>query len=61
MSVNITGLKLLNNDTESGESVTVGNHNSELISAMKSLQYGDESFSLPVEASGGVVTILVLI
>lgn len=31
----------------------MGVHKSEFIVSMKSLQYGDESFSLPVEASGG--------
>ena len=39
---------------ESREPVPVGNHNLEFISAVKSLQYGDESLSLPVEASGDV-------
>ena len=39
---------------ESGESVPVGNHKSELISAVKSLQYGEQSLALPVEASGDV-------
>ena len=32
----------------------MGNHNLELISAVKSLQYGDESLAFPVEASGDV-------
>ena len=41
-------------NTESGEPVPVGNHKSELISAVKSLQYGDESLALPVESSGDV-------
>ena len=39
---------------ESGEPVPVGNHNSELISAVKSFQYGYESFPFPVEAPGDV-------
>ena len=39
---------------EAGEAVPVGNHKSELISAMKSLQYGEQSLALPVEASGDV-------
>ena len=43
---------------ESGEAVPVGNHNLELISAVKPLQYGDESLSLPVEASGDVGDVL---
>ena len=40
--------------SESGESVPVGNHKSELISAVKSLQYGYKSLALPVESSGDV-------
>ena len=41
---------------ESGpcEPVAVGNHNTELISLVKSFQYGEESFALPVEASADV-------
>ena len=39
---------------EAGQTVSVGNHKSELISAVKPLQYGEQSFSLPVEASGDV-------
>ena len=39
---------------ESGESVPVGNHESELISAVRPLQYGDESLAFPVEAPGDV-------
>ena len=39
---------------ESGKPVPVGNHKSELIPAVKPLQYGEQSFSLPVEASGDV-------
>ena len=39
---------------EPGEPVPVGNHKSELISAVKSLQYGEQSFAFPVESSGGV-------
>ena len=30
----------------------MGNHNIELISAMQSFQYGEQSFALPVEATG---------
>ena len=41
-------------NTESGEPVPVGNHKSELISAVKSLQYGYKSLALPVESSGDV-------
>ena len=40
--------------SESGEPVLVGDHNSEFISAVKPLQYGDESSSLPGESTGGV-------
>ena len=32
----------------------MGNHKSELISAVKSLQYGEQSLAFPVEASGDV-------
>ena len=39
---------------ESGESAPVGNHNLELISAAKSLQYGEESLAFPFESTGGV-------
>ena len=39
---------------ESGEAVPVGNHKRELISPMKSLQYGEQSLALPVESSGNV-------
>ena len=39
---------------ESGEPVPVGNHKSEFISAVKSLQYGYKSLALPVESSGDV-------
>ena len=39
---------------ESGEAVPVGNHKCELISPLKSLQYGEQSLSLPVESSGNV-------
>ena len=35
---------------EPGQSVPVGNHNLELISPMQSLQYGEQSPALPVEA-----------
>ena len=41
-------------NTESGEPVPVGNHKSELISAVKSLQYGYKSLALPIESSGDV-------
>ena len=37
-----------------GKPVSVGNHNSELIAAVKSLQYGDKSFSAEIEASADV-------
>ena len=39
---------------EAGESVPVGNHKIELISAVKSFQYGDESLAFPVESAGDV-------
>ena len=39
---------------ESGEAVPVGNHKSEFISAVKSLQYGEQSLAFPVEPSGDV-------
>ena len=39
---------------EAGEAVPVGNHKRELISAVKPLQYGDESLAFPVEASGDI-------
>ena len=39
---------------EPGEPVPVGNHKSEFISAVKSLQYGYKSLALPVESSGDV-------
>ena len=39
---------------EPGESVPVGNHNLELISAGKPLQYGEQALALTVEASGDV-------
>ena len=32
----------------------MGNHNIELIAPMQSLQYGEQSFALPVEATGHV-------
>ena len=32
----------------------MGNHNLELISAMKSLQYGEQALALPVESTGDV-------
>ena len=41
-------------ESEPCESVAVGNHNTELISLVKSFQYGEESFALPVEASADV-------
>ena len=40
--------------SEPSEPVPVGNHKSELISAVKSLQYGYKSLALPVESSGDV-------
>ena len=40
--------------SEPSEPVPVGNHKSELISAVKSLQYGYKSPALPVESSGDV-------
>ncbi len=40
--------------SESGEPVPVGNHKSEFIASVKSLQYGEQSLSFPVEASGDV-------
>ena len=39
---------------ESGEPVPMGNHNLELISAVKSLQYGEQALALPVESTGDV-------
>ena len=39
---------------EPGQSVPMGNHNIELIAAMQSFQYGEQSFALPVEATGHV-------
>ena len=39
---------------EAGQTVSVGNHKSELISAVKPLQYGEQSLAFPVEASGDV-------
>ena len=41
-------------ESEPREPVAVGNHNTELISLVKSFQYGEESFALPVEASADV-------
>ena len=41
-------------ESEPCEPVAVGNHNTELISLVKSFQYGEESFALPVEASADV-------
>ena len=38
-------------ESEPCEAVAVGNHNAELISLVKSFQYGEQSFALPVEAS----------
>ena len=40
--------------SESGESVPVGNHKSEFISAVKSFQYGEQSLAFPVESTGDV-------
>ena len=39
---------------EAGESVPVGNHKMEFIPSMKSFQYGDEPFALPVEAPADI-------
>ena len=39
---------------EPGQSVPVGNHKLELIAPMESLQYGEQSPSLPVEPTGDV-------
>ena len=39
---------------EPGQSVPMGNHNIELIPALQSFQYGEQSFALPVEATGHV-------
>ena len=39
---------------EAGESVPVGNHKFELIAAMKSLQYGSQSGTLPIESAGDI-------
>ena len=41
-------------EAEPREAVAVGNHNAELISLVKSFQYGEQSFALPVEASADV-------
>ena len=41
-------------ESEPGKPVSMGNHNSELIAAVKSLQYGDKSFSPEVESSADV-------
>ena len=40
--------------SEPGEPVPVGNHKSELIPPVNSLQYGEESLALPVESSPDV-------
>ena len=40
--------------SEPCDPVAVGNHNTELISLVKSFQYGEEFFALPVEASADV-------
>ena len=39
---------------ETRQPVPVGNHKSELISAVESLQYGEQSLSFPVEPTGDV-------
>ena len=41
-------------EPEPGEPVPVGNHNTELIAAMESLQQGDKSFALEVEPATNI-------